>query len=397
MPHVLATALPVTTGRRTSTFQVLRSLCAVVATSLLLACGGGNHDDDVASENAFKPGSQFLVESLLPDGQMKVERYLVHGVTTQGELVADQRADLIGGALVPLLESETSSGKVTGKATTFKASEPAALLTQQRAFYKQAWDAMVQIQGRNDPKATFEELDDMDARIVDFMDDAAASGVTLTEYLAFYERLDSIPELARMTYAELNLQEALASVDKVSMFEENPPACPTSLVRVVSASGLSGYCRSAQLNVKSAVPTDMPRVSNVRELMESDNVEDLILRITIARTKFLEEKLGEQMKEIEQRNAELTHLARDAARLRDDLGGKPADCQSDRVCVEKWRLGQIRLAEYKAMMDAVQSTSQLNMLRFQSHHSKLNESIENLSSLIKKIQDTRAGIVTKIR
>lgn len=319
MPHVLATALPVTTGRRTSTFQVLRSLCAVVATSLLLACGGGNHDDDVASENAFKPGSQFLVESLLPDGQMKVERYLVHGVTTQGELVADQRADLIGGALVPLLESEKSSGKVTVKATTFKASEPAALLTQQRAFYKQAWDAMVQIQGRNDPKITFDELDDMDARIVDFMDDAAASGVTLTEYLSFYERLDSIPELARMTYAELNLQEALASVDKVSMFEENPPACPTSLVRVVSASGLSGYCRSAQLNVKSAVPTDMPRVSNVRELMESDNVEDLILRITIARTKFLEEKLGEQMKEIEQRNAELTHLARDAARLQEEV------------------------------------------------------------------------------
>ena len=129
---------------------------------------------------------------------------------------------------VPLLESVTRDGR-----SSTSVANPETLKQQQQKFYQQLWNATAEHEGTRDPQAILAEIDDLDTRIVDLMDDVAASGVTLGEYIAFYDQLDAIPELAGKELAELNLREALSDVDKVSVFKTALRECPAGLIRVI--------------------------------------------------------------------------------------------------------------------------------------------------------------------
>ena len=139
---------------------------------------------------------------LLPSGS-QISHYVVHGITPEGALVETDQPGLLAGVRVPLLESVTREGR-----SSTSVANPGTLKQQQQKFYQQLWNATAEHEGTRDPQAILAEIDDLDARIVDLMDDVAASGVTLKEYLAFYDRLDAIPELAGKELAELNLRES---------------------------------------------------------------------------------------------------------------------------------------------------------------------------------------------
>lgn len=221
---------------------------AVICAALLTACGGS---DDVPSasgteadtETKLRVGDEFVLQTNVAGGSKQEALYRLYGVTRQGELVADEQAPTrMDGVLVPLLLSETRDGKPADTA-----SSPQALVSQQRAFYKQLWDAVSVHEGSSDPQLILAEVSDLDARIVDAMDDSAASGLTLAQYLDFYDRLDEMPQTASLTYAELHWQEMLSSLDKVSTLQASAPPCPEGLVRVTSVSGLYRYCRESSI------------------------------------------------------------------------------------------------------------------------------------------------------
>lgn len=407
MTHPLTRVLPVTTGSGPSPFRVFRGLCAVAAASLLLACGGGSDGDgDAASQEVWEPGTKLLVESIAPGGGIVRGRYLVHGVTTQGELVTDQRADLIDGALVPLLEEETRTSKAMSKAAVVKFVNPYTfvnpdkLVAQQQSFFKEAWGTMAELQGTTDPRAIWRQMDDMDARMLDFMDDAAASGVTLSQYITFYDRLDKIPELAPLVYAELNIQEALSSVDKASVFDESPPACPPGLARVVSVSGLQSYCRVQAGSVVAKAGAQESNVSALLELQDlnlgNPDLDDLRLLVYLQRDRALEAQLIAHRDEMRRQDLELEKLRETINKLREDLNSKPVDCQSDPVCAEERRQMQNKLDEHQAQLGAENYRGQLLTIMMQSTMNRRNENLEVASAHLKKLQDAMRGIVTKL-
>ena len=227
---------------------------AGLAVSLLMACGGGSDTDPGSATplSQLQPGERFAMETPLLDGSSQINHYVVHGVTPEGTLVENDRPGLLPGVRVPLLESVTRDGR-----SSTSVANPETLKQQQQKFYQQLWNATAEHEGTRDPQAILAEIDDLDTRIVDLMDDVAASGVTLGEYIAFYDQLDAIPELAGKELAELNLREALSDVDKVSVFKTALRECPAGLIRVISQSGLTSYCRvpSTTRTALAALPT----------------------------------------------------------------------------------------------------------------------------------------------
>ena len=150
-----------------------------------------------------------------------------------------------------------------------------SLRKKQQEFFQRLWETVAEQKGTLAPQAILTEIVDLDGRVVDLMDDAAASGVSLREYLDFYAHLDVIPELADKQLAELTLREALWSIDQASTFDENPPACPAGLSRVVSQSGLNSFCRLPAARMTAI------RDSDVASHSEADNISGILAQPNI--------------------------------------------------------------------------------------------------------------------
>ena len=155
---------------------------AGLAASLLIACGGGSDTDPggVTPLSQLPLGARFAMETPLLDGGSQINHYVVHGVTPEGALVETDQPGLLAGVRVPLLESVTREGR-----SSTSVANPETLKQQQQKFYQQLWNATAEHEGTRDPQAILAEIDDLETRIVDLMDDVAASGVTLKEYIAF--------------------------------------------------------------------------------------------------------------------------------------------------------------------------------------------------------------------
>lgn len=231
----------------------------VLVAGLLAACGGGDGASiaETSQPTQLQLGERFSMESALISGGSETSYYKVYGVTTEGELVDSNHSNLVDGVRIPLLESVTrndvNSAISTGpqyKHSTF--IDPSTLIRKQQAFYQQLWDGVANNEGTRDPLAIQAEIDDLDGRVVDLMDDSAASGVPLSEYLSFYDLLDVMPAFKDKQFAELELRTALASDNQFSVFDESPPDCPAGHTRTPSSSGLSFICLPALPNAQLA-------------------------------------------------------------------------------------------------------------------------------------------------
>ncbi len=190
-----------------------------------MACGG---DDDVPATAApaqYQPGSVLTLEVASEGQSPNARRWLIHGVTAQGELVAEPSADLIPGALVPLplptsdASAERDQAKKAARPTICN-NEPTLGTVNSCDYYKRLFDAFAET-GLSDPTDIVNEIADLDAGIVDLQIDQARSGLSKREYLAFHQTLDQVPFFAAQEDAEIKAQGFFDFLKK--LFTAKPP------------------------------------------------------------------------------------------------------------------------------------------------------------------------------
>jgi len=393
---------------------------AALAASLLVACGGNGGADEGAIKplSQLQPGERFAMETPLLAGGSEISHYVVHGVTPEGELADSDQPGLVEGARVSILESVTRDGRSSTSVANPalvqpKSVNPATLQKQQQAFYQQLWDAMAEHEGTRDPRVILAEIDDLDTRIVDLMDDVAASGVTLREYIAFYDRLDAMPEFAGKELAELNLREALSDVDKYSVFEATPPACPAGLTRVVSQSGLSSYCRVPP--TRKTAPAD-PRTQassalaalpepNIRALINAYRTETdlntLMLSVFVEHTEDLRVLLKAEVDRARITTARIEQLERALRENGQDDQQWKTHCaqypELNCVSVDTPRFGAVMTNQVREMLDSLYGVSKMDMLRLQNLTSRYEETFDKFSTFVKQSQDAKTAIVSNLR
>ena len=392
----------------------------------LVGCGGGDggskpdgaQSEAVTPVSEMKPGERFSMETPLEVEGSQVSHYVVYGVTPTGALVDSSQPGLLDGVRVSILESVQRNGgdsAVQGSgASTFV--DPASLRRKQVEFYQQLWNAMAEHEGTRDPQAILAEIDDLDGRIVDLMDDVGASGVTLQQYLDFYDRMDEMPAFASKQLPELNLREALAAQDNASVFDETPPACAAGLTRVVSRSSLYSYCRTGTAQVKgqakvstlasSSVLSEQgePSIAGIlKSSLSNEELMALMLGMQQERSGLLEQQIKAQMEKEQARNARIQDLQQALSQ-----NGKDDQLWRD-FCAQKTNLdldcagkdasgfGVVMFNQVKTVMDSLSPSQQIDMLRLQSALAKRNEAYEQMTALIRRMQDVRTSIIGNMR
>ena len=193
--------------------QSIQRITIASVAGLLIACGGGG-DEATTASTRFQPGSLLTLgvaaEGLAP----RTQQWLLHGVTTHGELVAAPAADLVPGALIPvvLAPAEGSDGRDQTRST-----RPWTACGNEEIceHYQRMWNAAAVHLGTTDPEALVAALADLDDGIDEILADQARLNLSLSDYLAFYDKLDGVPKLAHMTYAERDLRNMFRYLEKI--------------------------------------------------------------------------------------------------------------------------------------------------------------------------------------
>ena len=168
----------------------LNTPCRLAALPLALsmalalgACGGSNSDS--AAETPFKAGEVMTFTATLEDGSSSETRFLVHGVTAQGDLLTDSApADAKNAApgKVPL------EGVLVALPLHGNEQDNAAWMGVLRDFYKQLWQGIAQRRGDTLDIAAeiggFEN--DVGALYSDYLQSQFAS---VQDYVDFYEQV----------------------------------------------------------------------------------------------------------------------------------------------------------------------------------------------------------------
>ena len=243
----------------------------------LAACGGDGGADPAAAvaQAAFEVGDIYIVESTMEGGATSSRSYLVHGVSIKGELLATASADLVPDALVPLPMADASTAKFVNPAN-FKPISPEAL--------RQTYQALVQAKAQHDGalniQAAIEEIADLDGDLVSIHADLQRSGLTPTQYLAFYDTLDQVPAFAAQEDAEL---QAMNFFDAIEDYELQGAACgsitrgdPCNRLPNCSSNNLGPWCgaspaaAAAWLESLAALGTDFKGLATTMSARRHD-------------------------------------------------------------------------------------------------------------------------------
>lgn len=400
--------------------------CAAALVAGAMAGCGGDGGAAVTPLSEMRPGEKFAMETPLLAGGGQVSHYVVYGVTPEGALVDSDRPGLLAGERVPILEYVERDGRrsdtlASPQQEQAKIVDPTKLQRIQVEFYQQLWNAVAEHEGTRDPQAILAEIDDLDGRVVDLMDDVDASGVSLAQYLAFYDLLDEMPRFANKELPELNLREALADASaQASIFDEQPPACPPGTVRVTSRSHLLTLCRTPSVGlaeraqqapaaattarVAATAPTASLPLSVAQVLAEAPTdagQAQQIQELLDKRASTLDDTLAAQilaMKALQLRTAALTKALADNGQ--DDQRWRAycaqpteLDCQGAAAP----GFGQTMAARAKALLDSLKPAEQMEQLRLQSLIARRNEAIEAVAALLRRLSDQRAAVLTNMR
>lgn len=400
-----------------------------LAIGLLPGCGGdgGEGGEGAGGEVAVRPiehmqpGEKFAMETPLWGGGSQVSHYVVYGVTPGGALVDRAEAGLMDGVRVSILESVERGGRrsdqlpvvATAQSPYARFVDPQALRQKQVAFYQALWNAVAEHEDTRDPQAILAEIDDLDGRIVDLMDDVAAAGWSLKDYLAVYDRLDALPAFASKQLPELNLREALADAGgQASVFDDDPPGCSTR-GRATLPSGLFTDCRAGAERAAALFPPKADRLSDLPALPRSgadapldaavatQDLDAWILTLQMARLTQLDTLIHQAMDDARARSRRITELSAVLARNGEDDERWRAYCAQRPVmpcpagapnASGAWMRGV-----HEAMIEDEQSQQQIAQLHVQSLIARRNASIEMLDALRKKAPDLKAAVLANMR
>ena len=237
--------------------------------------------------------------------------------------------------------------------------------------------------------------------------------MTLKEYIAFYDRLDTIPEFAGKELAELSLREALSDVDKVSVLKSTPTKCPAGQILVIAESKLFSYCRVqrpptwkalAALPAKANNPLAALYEPSVKAMIDALGAENdlkaLLIAAALDRQTAAEAQLSTLLAEM-RKGQEQDDQLRDALRQNgdDDQKWKTYCTQHPELqCVssDEPRFGVMMAHRTRAMIDTLNSIAQMDMLRLQSLTSRLNTSFEMVDNVWRKLIDGRTAVITNM-
>jgi len=186
-------------------------LCAALSAALLSACGGSD-------DNQLAPGDEFSVELSLDDTLTEVSTYRVYGLSNSGHLVTNAD-NLASEGLIPIEVSRIDAKTQAADALT----EVAAI----QAFVPQLWAELGKRHGTLDARKLAQEVHDLDISLATIYTDYLNSGLSLPEFVDFYETLDAHPTLDKTGKVEAEL----------SQFLSNTQITPRQLLDVLNAHG----------------------------------------------------------------------------------------------------------------------------------------------------------------
>lgn len=186
-------------------------LCAALSAALLSACGGSD-------DNQLAPGDEFSVELSLDDTLTEVSTYRVYGLSNSGHLVTSAD-NLASEGLIPIEVSRIDAKTQAADALT----EVAAI----QAFVPQLWAELGKRHGTLDASKLAQEVHDLDISLATIYTDYINSGLSLPEFVDFYETLDAHPTLDKTGKVEAEL----------SQFLSNAQITPRQLLDVLHAHG----------------------------------------------------------------------------------------------------------------------------------------------------------------
>jgi len=176
-----------------TTRRVALTPLAVSMALALAACGGGNGDE----APIFQRGEVVTFAATLADGSTEESHYLMHGVTADGDLVAQDeglaklapKRQPLAGVLValPLEQGGGSAG-----------------LAALRDFYKQLWQGIAE--HRSDGSDIAAEIGAYETDVGTLYDDYRRSGFsTVKDYVVFYEQVGENPFFSAQETVEQDL------------------------------------------------------------------------------------------------------------------------------------------------------------------------------------------------
>lgn len=186
-------------------------LCAALAAAFLSACGGSD-------DSKLIPGDEFSVELSLDDTLTEISTYRVYGLSNSGQLVTTAD-DLASDGLIPIEVS-----RIDAKTQATDALPEVAAI---QAFVPQLWAELGKRHGTLDASKLAQEVHDLDISLATIYTDYRNSGLSLPEFVDFYETLDAHPTLDKTGKVEAEL----------SQFLSNAQITPRQLLDVLHAHG----------------------------------------------------------------------------------------------------------------------------------------------------------------
>ena len=188
-------------------------LCAALAAAFLSACGGSD-------DSKLTPGDEFSVELSLDDTLTEISTYRVYGLSNSGQLVTTAD-DLASDGLIPIEVS-----RIDAKTQATDALPEVAAI---QAFVPQLWAELGKRHGTLDASKLAQEVHDLDISLATIYTDYRNSGLSLPEFVDFYETLDAHPTLDKTGKVEAEL----------SQFLSNAQITPRQLLDALNANGNS--------------------------------------------------------------------------------------------------------------------------------------------------------------
>ena len=195
-------------------------LSIALAAIALSACGGG--DDGQSPEDQatrFVPGDAFETELSLDGVLTETTTYRLYGIGKTGQLVSNSRDDLASAALIPIEVQRVNAGS--------KSSKVMPDVDAIQRFFPLLWAELSRRHGTQDAARIAQEVGDLDISLPSIFDNYSNSGLSLAEFVDFYEALDTHPELN---------QNALVESD-LSNFLSNAAVTPRQLLDALAAQG----------------------------------------------------------------------------------------------------------------------------------------------------------------
>lgn len=203
----------------------LQRSAIATATSLLMACGGGGDSlTDSSTSGSLRDGDVITIEvhsgsvtkEFPPLPPYRQPLYAVHHPRGYYPFSDDTPDPLIPFAIPDVSKSADASGA------------PAPTVEQQMSFYRAMAEHYARLYGEGKKQTVVGEIDDLDGDIATLYADHQRSGLSLDEYLAFYDGLDQHPTFAAQENAEGEMRRFFDDVND----ELQGIACATIVSRL---------------------------------------------------------------------------------------------------------------------------------------------------------------------